>query len=453
MHCRTPVTDDFVLDNTSVTWRTKEYKVYRENLLLDIEKARLPDTQQYAAAIRVARTVVGDTTLELIRLSKLPTTTKIADQRRIAKQTRRLAEGVIERKGLPGPFGQGLELASVKRVVVKACPSSGCRGFLSEDFSCPMCSIKVCKHCHENLEDAHVCNADTVASVKALAAEARPCPTCAANISKIDGCDQMWCTQCQTTFSWRTGLKEQGHTHNPHYYEFMRRNGGMPRAPGDVPRAPDQQCGMPILPALMACFHETICEEYRILNNGWRNFNIRKSHQKANLPWPPRYYVRRPDAPEPICIEPWQEPTDLKTPLKSPVAYLVALTNYHQKIIHNNMRYGIHTQAYIPNNHDLRVKYLLNDLTESEIKLELQRRDKAQRKENAKRNVYQMVYQASSDIFRNFITNPVRTNGPYYHETYIQLVELFTYANVCFERLEKAYSCKIEKYEMNPYSF
>jgi hypothetical protein len=50
----------------------------------------------------------------------------------------------------------------------------------------------------------------------------------------------MWCTQCHTAFSWRTGDIET-RIHNPHFYEWQRRtNGGVaPRVPGDVPH----QCG------------------------------------------------------------------------------------------------------------------------------------------------------------------------------------------------------------------
>jgi hypothetical protein len=50
----------------------------------------------------------------------------------------------------------------------------------------------------------------------------------------------MWCTQCHTAFSWRTGDIET-RVHNPHFFEWQRRtNGGVaPRVPGDVP----PQCG------------------------------------------------------------------------------------------------------------------------------------------------------------------------------------------------------------------
>jgi hypothetical protein len=71
----------------------------------------------------------------------------------------------------------------------------------------------------------HACNPDVRSTHAALRKEAKPCPKCAAMISKIDGCDQMWCTQCQTAFSWRTGQIESSHIHNPHYFQWMRQNG------------------------------------------------------------------------------------------------------------------------------------------------------------------------------------------------------------------------------------
>ena len=44
------------------------------------------------------------------------------------------------------------------------------------------------------------------------------------------------CTQCHTAFSWKTGKLETGVIHNPHYYQFQRQNNGgvAPRVQGDV---------------------------------------------------------------------------------------------------------------------------------------------------------------------------------------------------------------------------
>ena len=73
--------------------------------------------------------------------------------------------------------------------------------------------------------EAHECNPDDVASAQAVRRDAKPCPKCSMAISKIDGCDQMWCVGCKTAFSWRTGKIQTGVIHNPHFFEWQR-NGG-----------------------------------------------------------------------------------------------------------------------------------------------------------------------------------------------------------------------------------
>jgi len=58
------------------------------------------------------------------------------------------------------------------------------------------------------------------------------------DMTVLRNCDQMWCTVdgCSTAFSWNTGHVVTGRVHNPHYYEWLRRNGGgAPREVGDIP--------------------------------------------------------------------------------------------------------------------------------------------------------------------------------------------------------------------------
>lgn len=109
------------------------------------------------------------------------------------------------------PPAAGAELAAPapaaepeKRAFIKACPVTDCRGFLSTQWKCGICDVKVCNKCHDpmvikplpRLESAlqiqdgapHICDADKVASVKLIAAESKPCPKCGTAISKTYGC-------------------------------------------------------------------------------------------------------------------------------------------------------------------------------------------------------------------------------------------------------------------------
>lgn len=51
----------------------------------------------------------------------------------------------------------------------------------------------------------------------------------------LSNCDQMWCTSCNTAFSWKTLKVARGTIHNPHYFEYMRQTGQQDRDPQDIP--------------------------------------------------------------------------------------------------------------------------------------------------------------------------------------------------------------------------
>jgi hypothetical protein len=116
------------------------------------------------------------------------------------------------------------------------CPEESCRGFLTDQV-CNVCHVEVCRRCMHTKQTGHVCNADVVETVRMLKNDTKPCPgaNCKALITKIDGCDQMWCTACHTTFSWKTGAPiVRGNVHNPHYVDFLRNNGTLERNPADI---------------------------------------------------------------------------------------------------------------------------------------------------------------------------------------------------------------------------
>ncbi len=247
MGCR-KAWDREVLDSILLTtWLNGEYKTHRENILLDRERSRLP-----AAQVIIERQ-------KRIEQEFMPIRTALANQitekereilvlRQKLWQQMRICEALNRGED---PFANGTagaEAANVnrqkeeRRVFIMPCPASECRGFLSQAYKCGICDNYACPECREikgkERDAEHTCNPDTVATVQRMKKECRPCPECGANIFKIEGCDQMFCTACNTPFSWASGKKiVTGALHNPHYFEFLRKsNGGaMPRAEGDIP--------------------------------------------------------------------------------------------------------------------------------------------------------------------------------------------------------------------------
>jgi len=135
----------------------------------------------------------------------------------------------------------GEDKKELARKFIMPCPNADCRGFLSSQYKCELCEHHTCSKCFDLIgidkEDAgHVCKPENIDSANFIRKQSKPCPCCGTRISKIDGCDQMWCTQCKKAFSWNTGEIVTGTIHNPHFYQYQREHGGgvAPRNPGDV---------------------------------------------------------------------------------------------------------------------------------------------------------------------------------------------------------------------------
>jgi hypothetical protein len=241
--------------------------------------------------------------------------------------------------------GQG-EKAKTEVSFVRKCPDGDCRGFLSTAWKCGLCSKWACPECHEikgtDRDAAHECKPENVATAKLLAKDSRPCPGCGVVISKIEGCDQMWCPQCHTAFSWRTGQKETGVVHNPHFYEWQRKqNGGVaPRVLGDV------ACGgIPHytevrnrLTGLMATEMQAILNFHRIVQ-----------------------HVQHVD-----------------------------LARYHNVFNEND-------------NQDMRIQYLLGNMNLDVLKVTIQQREKKREKERAIRRALEVLVQAGIDLLRRIM--------------------------------------------------
>jgi len=162
---------------------------------------------------------------------RLETVARDTLERQLREHMQALGEPkyIVAHFGVPPPTGVAAGAVAVaieRRAFVMKCPQSTCQGFLSTQYKCGLCEIRVCAHCHVvKTAEEHTCDPATVETIQQIRREARPCPCCTALISKVDGCDQMWCTQCHTAFSWNTGRVETTVVHNPHFYQYMRETG------------------------------------------------------------------------------------------------------------------------------------------------------------------------------------------------------------------------------------
>lgn len=328
--CGKEWTRQYVASTFTKTFMCNDYKKHRETVLFDQERALLPATQPLVENI-----------LQRERLDK--------EIRRIeAEELSAIYKRISALRAEHNRLGRSASDASKERsTFIKACPDTNCRGFLSSQWKCGLCEKWTCSDCHEvkglTRDCEHVCDPNNVATAALLANDTKSCPSCGNGIHKLEGCDQMFCTMCNTGFSWRTGRIETN-IHNPHYFEYLRRTGG------DLQRNPNEiRCGQeintPFVRALMASL--------RI-----KNF--------------PQDIINRVSR---IC----------------------------EAVIHH--RY-VEMERYqvdrVLNNQDLRIQYMRNHLTEDEFKTQIQRLDKKHQKNREIHNIFTIMNSTVTDILYRF---------------------------------------------------
>lgn len=204
----------------------------------------------------------------------------------------------------------------------------------------------------------------------------------------VRNCDQMWCTNCRTAFSWRTGQIET-RIHNPHYYEWMRRNnnGEVPRELGDNPCPQDNN--------LNHYLYDTISNILRRRHSMIPNF---------------RELLRKID-------------------------------NYIRNAIHLSVVERPPRPAdYERRNQELRVQYLSNELTEGLFKTQLQRDDKRHHKTQEISELFDIVTYTVNEIMHRFLTHinecPV---GEVNDDIFQEINRIVDYTNECLGDISKTY--------------
>jgi hypothetical protein len=283
--CNHGYTREFLDSQLTQTFRLQTYKLHREKVLIDREQARLPSTQEDAQAYCKASATYKELTeniaqtsqqIDALRTNEVKTAEhtvyrynvmvyrlrldpngELSDEYRIDYGAFLSAQRIVEAyqsalrpltrnllklrrqiyplKSIVTSFGrirgqgQPAVAPAERQTFVKPCPAQNCKGYLSTAWKCGLCEQWSCPECHErkgpSRDTEHTCDSNKVLTVQLLQKEAKGCPKCGVQICKIDGCDQMWCTSCNTGFHWRTGKIASGPVHNPHYFEWLRSQG------------------------------------------------------------------------------------------------------------------------------------------------------------------------------------------------------------------------------------
>jgi len=228
MNCKREWNIEFLRTMLSRTFMEKKYKEHQKDALLSEAESTIGQYQVFA---RLAE--------EAEHASKIVAEAKAE----MDVATKKYRDACDELYRIRGQYhNRPVDNTSERRDFFMACPRVDCRGKLSNVYKCGLCEHWFCPQCHVDKgmekDGEHECHQDDLDTVKLLRDNTRPCPKCHMGIYKTEGCDQMWCVQCQTCFSWRSGSILNGVVHNPHFYEYQRRlaNGGdAPRVPGDIP--------------------------------------------------------------------------------------------------------------------------------------------------------------------------------------------------------------------------
>jgi hypothetical protein len=220
MSCKVEWDRKFMSKSFGVSFMSKDYKNHRETMLFEKEISMLQATQPYV-----------ENQIKLEKLEKRYTEwrAKVREKEVLFQiEFNKLRNGKSEER----------------KKFIRKCPNGDCKGFLSSSLKCEICEIWACGECREikgyTTEDkeAHVCDKEIVESVKLISKDSKACPKCAVLTFKIEGCNQMFCVECHTPWCWRTGKIETGTIHNPHYFEWQKKQ------TGNVPRNPlDIECG------------------------------------------------------------------------------------------------------------------------------------------------------------------------------------------------------------------
>lgn len=371
--CKHAWTYEFLSQNTPISFHNKKYRDYRAKVDMDREKSMFPNTMG--------------------RVNEIIQQRENAKQIAVLEKEVQILKDKIHKLRYPNSKPKERETK-----FVRGCFSEDCRGFLSTQWKCAVCSKNYCKQCFQEKEEEHKCNEEDVKTAEVLKENTKSCPKCGEGIFKVDGCDMMYCTACHTPFSWRTNQIVTGIIHNPHYYEYQRQrnNGNIPRVQGDI------RCGgLPDMHAIIQKF---------------ANKRVNSEHFKL---------VERRDR-----WNPNHRYTGIPSDKDNKYVMAHRMIGHIQAIIRNKFQ----VENVNNMNEDLRVKYIMKEIDDAYFKKEVKRRNKKNQKIQEINQILTSYCSIMTDLFNNLYEDVE------HYQTYIdEMEELRKFTNLALYKVELRY--------------
>lgn len=416
--CRAIFSEDFMYQFLSFNFMKGEYRKKRAEVILEREKSLMEATMPHVEKAILTEDLenkLNDLLLEKSNLKKRLSQIKkdIENQRNLIHQT---STATINTSDTLTYLKQG------KQNYLKKCTVNNCRGYLNSQYKCELCKTTVCSKCFEPKNEGHVCNENDLKTAELLRKDTKSCPNCNELIYKISGCNQMYCTSCHTAFDWKTGKIVTGVVHNPHYFEYRRKNGNLDRQPGDIPCG-----GLPSIPDIIFKISQDNNIQVKSLENIYNLslFRIDKILFGTNTNSNSNYYNNYNQQNSKILSQVNKESLEQ-------LRVCLILIQFTTHIRHEMIPNYIITDNTFNINLKHRIKYLMNKIDENELKKQISIQYGKNNKKTDICNLYTTLATLLEEQFRIYINNEMN----YTYEQFInESLQIIDYINNCFQNL------------------
>ena len=391
MSCKQSWNDRFIINQTNKSFFDNSFMQSRKQFLLDSEISKIPQFMEAAENYKLVKDQEKEIGILNEKIKEINVTLNVLKSARLEHY-----QNIYNLKN-----GKGKE---ERKKFIMPCPHNGCKGFLSQQYKCEICKLHTCPTCLEvigyNKTDEHVCKKESVESAELIKKDTKPCPNCGVRIFKISGCDQMWCTECETTFSWNTGrLLVDVQVHNPHFYARQRelQDGNINRNPRDV------LCG-------------GICNYHQL-----KRFTLK--------------YINGNDAL-------FNEITNLS---------VINFNEWHRFVTHitnNDLIVTRERLQHLRNNQVILIEYIVNERTKESLANQILRNDKNSKKLVELVNIYELLSVYGIESFAYLINNDFKDKNikdifKIIVKKYNEYQKLIAYCNEQLKIISLTYNCQV----------